>query len=349
MGGLIDAWMEVVKNTYNLKLWLFHLCLLIVTIAITWIIGLIFSFGIFALIFGTVTTAIENQNFLPLIFIGLILGIIYFLIIFLIQTFVEGISLNWCFGLLKNKKFFLEEGIHKTIPRIVPAYLQEILVVVVIIVILAIVFAPIIPMFLNLVQTVTPITRGATGQAQAITFLPFFLQQFTGIIIYLVIVAIILLVLFLIFLPFFVLYRQIVFFENIGVIDSIKKSLRLSFKNYFRNWGFILITFIPLVVIVLIIASIFGLLAVLFAKAPGTGTADLGVLLFGILLFVFYVIVIPLLMNYGNLFKTKLYFLNLGKEAGVIEKKPEKVSPTLVRAKRSPEEQPWVKKRVTGV
>ncbi|HIH21823.1 MAG: hypothetical protein J4478_01090 [Candidatus Diapherotrites archaeon] len=308
MGELVQGFRQVFTLFLNLKFLVFVLVLLAVD-AIVGFLGSALLFGIAVFAFG-----LSMDFSLQTILLFSIAAAIVALAVLAVSILISGIGLNIAKSLLEGRKFSLGEGFRKARPRFFPAFKQQLIVGVAVIAFLLIIFSPILLAFLSSLQSVEMqetlgfiLSNPETATAQSAAY-----ELLSGLLfsnaLYFALAIILAVLVFLALLPFFALLKQVVFFQEISAIKSIKISARLAFRNFFKNYAFIILVLVP----VSIIAFLVGIFSDFIVLLDSSSLSLLALSTLILIILQVWVLAVSLLFN------VKLYELNfLGRSAGL--------------------------------
>ncbi len=316
---VIDSFSEIIEKSLNKKYLLY--VLLIFLLAFGAGIAFLMALGLLTLLF--LIPAIIIYLILQLnpvaIFLYVLLGLIYLLILIVasavVDAFFLGLWVNLAKDFLEKSVISLQTAFDKTKSRLFDAVKLRLLTQIILIVIFLIAVA--IPVILIL------LTAG-TAALTDISELAGILSGGLFVIALILLEIILLLIIYLLIVPFLVVLYQIPFFEEKGAIASIKRAFELGKRNYLRNYAFVFLVFVLSIAVISITQSVnFG---VKFIEAIGGAVPDIGaaIVIFSILLgMAMYVITMAVsiwLNGLEALFLAKVYLIDTVKEKAVNKK-----------------------------
>ncbi len=240
------------SNSFSLQLIILHLivyALELVLFTVLLFAGLGIGFVLFLL-----AAALSLVGPIALI-VPLILGVIAFLVLLLIylflSAFISGIKINGVNEFLKKGKFNLKEVFEKAKPRAIKLFFVRALIMAV----LGLIFGGV-----SLAGVVLLLVIGALGGSSSGAIFGLLLILFLLVLLVLVMVAI-----WTSFLvsPFFIILEPQILLENTSVKESIKRIIELGKKNYLFNLVVSLFLIIFIVGIMQFVQSIFLILIII--------------------------------------------------------------------------------------
>ena len=318
MVSIVDSLVDVFKKSFDLKLWLYFLIIIIIAVIVGWLVQLL-TFGIVesivfapiqaSMMFPTATASAEIFSYL-LQNIGLIVTLyiaafaVYFVLMILVDSFFTGLELNLAKDFLGNAGLSLDRVLEKTKPRVITLFKANLLVS---ILLFALFFVLMLPVLVQLFSVISAASEAgllalATDSAAE--------QQLAGGIIGLTINFFLMVVLYslivLLLLPFLWLVVTVVLFEKLGAIASIKRAWALAKASYLRNLAYVLLFYV--IVILLSLAVLLVMFALFFVLFLG---GLVGMLLGILVLLVLGLGLLLWLVAFSALAQVNFYILNV--------------------------------------
>jgi len=302
MDSLSEALKQVFVKPFNAKYLFLFFILFAAEILLTYALG-------FALSFLIALALVQDSSILALAivcFSGIVIIALYLLVLVL----VGGIGLNIARDYLQGKEFSIQKAFEKSKPRFQSAFFQQVIFLIILLVFFAIVFFPLVSAILD-----SLLWQGVSAQFSMDSLVSSILEAagqdalaFVAGILVSVLAA-------LIFIPAIILLRQVVFFEKVSAIESIKRCLKLGFKNFLTTYAFIIIF-----AIVVIVGTVIGSIISENIAIAGNNSDSL---------YLAFSFLVSIGVQFWNsaialLFAVKVYDLNVSKTPETVaeEKKP---------------------------
>jgi len=303
MTSVSEAFSVVLSKSFDWKLWLY--------LAVIILIGLIAIMVPFFVLFfiALMVFALVQFSFLALL-LYFILFILFMLISLIVGSAMNGTALNLAREYLAKGTYDLWKAWHKTKSRIFTSVKVEIIVSVFFFFLFLICF---IPFFFSLIGFFNSLSLPMILFSSPENWLSLFASLFASLIVSFLIWIIVSIVL----LPFTALYRQVPFFESLGAVDSIHRTIDLAKKNYKKTLFFALlffIVFLGITFLYLILSLSFGVTSLF----PTLGALIALLMIFRLIIELFYTVWIT---TFSYLFDTQIYLLNIENEKTPFSKK----------------------------
>lgn len=312
----VDAFVEITKKVFSLKLWLYNFLLGLFAIAVFLVMLLVFAVPVLA-------TYFTLQLSIAAIAIYAVIAVLFIIALFLLSAFINGIQLNFSREYLESGKISFMQAIDRTMPRIWVAAKQQILVAIFFLILALIVFFPVIASVLNILGQLD-FSSLAALQASLALLSASLLQQIIPIIIAFILGALVYAVIILILLPILVVLMQVPFFEKVSAIGAIKRAILLGKKNYFKNYGFTILFGIACLVAMILMFVIQTAITVPFGVVNESVSAEsmgagffLAFIVAMAISFIIQLIVQVGLSAYSGLYSAKLYLIDVESDASL--------------------------------
>ncbi len=260
------------KETFRLslakRLWLYCFILMIVAYVGAALVQALTIGAVFNLLLGSFTDLSLAAQFskliqaviaaLPLLVFAYV---VYLVLYILFEAVVAGLFLN-------GMRLFVSQGIRgiemlvssswsATRPRIKTAFLTTLLLNVVVIVLVTIMF---LPLLLAMVSELPNLASFSYSDIEELSYSGGIASVSSKILAAAIPTILMLLVFFvawILLIPMLVLISPVVYFENLGVIGSIKRAFSLGKRNYLRNFAFLILLWlgaiVPAIILVLLL------------------------------------------------------------------------------------------------
>jgi len=315
MGLLVDSVLDIFRKSFSLKAWLYFIVLFVIAMVVGLVIAMVAGIFVF---FGVAMAAstMSPAALLPVLFVAMLIMIPLFIAF---GVFIQGLSLYFARDFLAGKKVSigdtLSKAFNRTIARFWAVLGTEIIITIIYLLILGVIglilFAPLIPPLMELAST-------NPAELEALVESAEFFQMFAPMILYLVVAIFVLAVIAFFIHPFFVLSFQVPFFENKGIIESVKRVLGLGKRNYFLNLSFTIV-FLLVLAIPLLIYMLIAFLPYVGMMPGSAGSkpevALVGIFIIGIIISTVLRILFQIWFSILDAFyKAKIYELNIKAE-----------------------------------
>ncbi len=318
MGIVTNALSEVLRKSLDLKAWLYFgvlwfiesiaLLLLLVPFAVVLAVFL-FSSGFF----DNTSSAFDILSSLMPFFV--VLGLIGVIVFFGLFVFFEGMELHFSREFLSGKKRSLTKALSLAFQRAKQRFWvmfgTKIIISLIMLAILGVLFAvfvlPVLFHFLPLIEASSTNYSALIG-------------SFFSMFLYVLVVVLVLVVALFLLNPFFVLGLQVSLFEDKGIIESVKRTIRLGKSNYFLNLSFLFLFGLVIALIYCFISVIEMFPYLLIGFLVIGSASNVGLMLFIILWSLVFFIVRLLYIFWTGVvqpfFMAKIYELNIVEEKG---------------------------------
>ncbi len=314
MNDFIDQLVGSLKQSLDLKLWLYFLLMLILNGLVSFLVFLVFVLaGVVMLVVSLSSVSFANiplllsrlSQFLPLVFGLALLFILWILAMLYVSSLFSAAMFALFNGFLEKKKLSLGHAFETAFARAFTLFKVNLLVSIGLAIALLVVFSP---LFFAL--------------SQSSFVLPNILQVF-GALAFVGILVLVLLIAVFLLSPWFSLLTPAVVFGSQGAIDSMKEAFAFVKRDYFGNLVFVIIYMVIVMGVswvlgmMLSFVQMFTLLPAMVVAESSSAVATGAVLgAFGIYFVVAAVLYVPYII-WSTVFDTSafrnLYFFNLSR------------------------------------
>ena len=321
MGKYINGIIEVFKKSFNLKLWLYYLLIIIAIMVIFSLVLLVVAIPAILITLPYLTNPAKLMtDWLLLVVVYGITFVVFTIITGLIDAYSSGVLLKIAKRPLENKEINLRDSFNVPIGRVATLFLISLLIGVISFVLMIVLLLPSIIEIINILPLLETSNMAILGKMISLV---------TVIVLNVVLVALLFTVVSIALAPVLMLLAPVAIFENYGIINSIKRAFKLVKGNYLGSMGYIILLIVITIGASLVIAAAEQIVVFVIGMLGNVFVNQAAVLAVMIILMIGIIIVLETIFSvwltaFIYLAIMKLYLINNKGKETVSESKVEK-------------------------